>query len=65
MKKWKLVAPKAKRFINEQLFVASVTNEDGTMLGFNLYCSKADVLQQIIDEHNKLVDIFNKIKKAN
>lgn len=57
MKKWKVVPPRAKQF-NMQLYVASVINEDGKTEEVLFYATNAGILTQVVQEHNKLVDIF-------
>lgn len=64
MKKWKMVKPRAKRF-NAQFYVMPVINEDGKQEDVLFYATNVGILTQVIEEHNKLYDIFQaQMKKA-
>jgi hypothetical protein len=64
MQKWKTVLPRSKQF-NTQLYVMPVINEDGKQEDILFYANNSRILCQVIDEHNKLVDIFKaQMKKA-
>lgn len=64
MRKWQLLPPRATRLGMEQIFVATIVYEDtGSPIDAKFYCSRVDILKQIVDEHNKLIDIFKNTKK--
>ena len=64
MNKWKMVKPRAKKF-SMQLYVMPVVNDDGKSEDVLFYATNAAILTQVIEEHNKLYDIFQaQIKKA-
>ena len=57
MKKWKTGKPRSQTF-HTQLYVMPVIDEDGKTENVLFYASNAGILTQIVEEHNKLVDIF-------
>jgi hypothetical protein len=64
MKKWKTGKPRAKNF-NTQLYVMPVIDEDGKQEEILFYATNSAILTQVVEEHNKLVDIFKReMKKA-
>lgn len=64
MKKWKMGKPRARKF-NGQLYVMPVINEEGKTEEVLFYATNAGILTQVIEEHNKLYDIFQaQMKKA-
>ena len=64
MKKWKVGKPRAKNF-NTQLYVMPVIDETGKQEEILFYATNAGILTQIVEEHNKLVDIFKaEMRKA-
>ena len=57
MNKWKLGKARAHNF-NSQLFVMPVIDENGNKEDVLFYATNAGILTQIVEEHNKLVDMF-------
>ena len=64
MRRWQFVPAKAVRLGSEQIFVATIIYEDnGSPVDARFYCSNPTILNQIVIEHNKLVDMFKASKK--
>lgn len=63
MKKWKVLKARAQNF-NTQLFVAPIVAEDGKAEEIILYATNPTILKQIVEEHNKLVSIFEAKQKG-
>lgn len=62
MNKWKVTKPRSQNF-NTQLFVMPVVNEDGKQEEILFYATNSAILTQIVEEHNKLVDMFKSAVK--